>query len=61
MPEFRERHAARERRKAEELGPYVERALARRTPPREPGELPVVQAYRRDLVSGKGQYPAAGR
>src|SRR5439155_455387 len=28
MPEFKERHAARERRKAEELAPHVERALA---------------------------------
>src|SRR2546426_909300 len=54
MPEFKERHAARQRRKAEELAPYVERALARRTPPREPGELPVVQAYGRDLAGGGG-------
>src|SRR5437867_7723677 len=61
MPEFKERHAARERRKAEELAPHVERALGRRTPPREPGELPVVQAYGRDLVSGTGQYPTADR
>src|SRR5439155_1182851 len=61
MPEFKERHAARERRKAEELAPHVERALARRTPPREPGELPLVQAYGRDLVSGTGQYPTADR
>src|SRR5437867_1906783 len=61
MPEFKERHAARERRKAEELAPHVERALARRTPPREPGELPLVQAYGRDLVSGTRQYPTADR
>ena len=54
MPEFKDRHAARQRRKAEELAPYVERALARRTPPREPGELPVVQAYGRNLAGGGG-------
>src|SRR5437899_1141858 len=46
---------------AEALAPHVERALARRTPPREPGELPLVQAYGRDLVSGTGQYPTADR
>ncbi len=54
MPEFKDRHAARQRRKAEELAPYVERALARRTPPREAGELPVVQAYGRNLAGGGG-------
>src|SRR5437667_104970 len=59
MPEFKERHAGRQRRKAEELAPYVERALARRTPPREPGELPVVQAYGRNLAGGGGGvYPS---
>jgi alkanesulfonate monooxygenase SsuD/methylene tetrahydromethanopterin reductase-like flavin-dependent oxidoreductase (luciferase family) len=57
MPEFRERHEARQRRKAEELAPHVERALARRVPAPEPGELPVVQAYGRDLTSGGGVYP----
>jgi alkanesulfonate monooxygenase SsuD/methylene tetrahydromethanopterin reductase-like flavin-dependent oxidoreductase (luciferase family) len=56
MPEFKERHAVRQQRKAEELAPYVERALARRTPPRTVGELPVVSAYGRDLSSGTGQY-----
>src|SRR3989454_4367731 len=61
MPEFKERHAARERRKAGELGPPVEGALARRTAPREPGELPLGQAYGRDLVGGTGQYPTATR
>jgi len=54
MPEFKDRHAARQRRKAEELAAYVERALARRTPPREAGELPVVQAYGRNLAGGGG-------
>jgi alkanesulfonate monooxygenase SsuD/methylene tetrahydromethanopterin reductase-like flavin-dependent oxidoreductase (luciferase family) len=57
MPEFKERHAARERRKAEELAPYVERALARRRVPVPPAELPVVQAYGRDLTTGQTIYP----
>jgi len=57
MPEFKERHAARRRRKAEELAPYVERALARRTPGRDPAELPVVAAYGRNVTSGESTYP----
>src|SRR5207247_3566320 len=44
MPEFREREEARQRRKMEELAPHVERVLARRTPPPDPGEVPVVTA-----------------
>ena len=32
MPEFKEREAERERKKAEELAPYIEAALARRVP-----------------------------
>jgi alkanesulfonate monooxygenase SsuD/methylene tetrahydromethanopterin reductase-like flavin-dependent oxidoreductase (luciferase family) len=57
MPEFHDRHAARERAKAEALAPYVERALARRTSAPEPAELPVVQAYGRNVVSGESTYP----
>jgi hypothetical protein len=56
MPEFRERHDAQQRRKAEELAPYVERALARRVRVAEPADLPVVQAYGRDLTTGRGLY-----
>jgi alkanesulfonate monooxygenase SsuD/methylene tetrahydromethanopterin reductase-like flavin-dependent oxidoreductase (luciferase family) len=35
MPEFQERDAAHQRRKQERLAPAIERALARRAPPRE--------------------------
>ena len=61
MPEFKARHDARARRKAEELAPYVERALARRTPPPDPGDLPVVQAYGRNILSGEAMYPQPER
>jgi alkanesulfonate monooxygenase SsuD/methylene tetrahydromethanopterin reductase-like flavin-dependent oxidoreductase (luciferase family) len=57
MPEFRERDEARRQRKMEELAPHVERALARRTPPPDPGEVPVVHAYGRNLASGESLYP----
>ena len=61
MPEFRERHAERQRRKAEELAPYVERAMARRAPVRSVTEIPVVQAYGRDLTTGKTLYAGGER
>ncbi|RIL03025.1 MAG: LLM class flavin-dependent oxidoreductase [Proteobacteria bacterium] len=38
MPEFHERHDAHERRKQERLAPAMERALARRAPPRQAPE-----------------------
>ena len=44
IPEFAERHAERERRKREELAPYIEKALAR-IPPLETSEPEVVDAY----------------
>jgi alkanesulfonate monooxygenase SsuD/methylene tetrahydromethanopterin reductase-like flavin-dependent oxidoreductase (luciferase family) len=50
MPDFKERHAARERKKAEELAPYIEQALARRSVPAKPTDLPTVQPYGRDLT-----------
>ena len=59
MPEFRERHEARQRQKAEQLAPSIERALARRTVPPEPTELPTVRAYGRSLSSGASAYPKA--
>jgi alkanesulfonate monooxygenase SsuD/methylene tetrahydromethanopterin reductase-like flavin-dependent oxidoreductase (luciferase family) len=61
MPEFKERHAERQRRKAEALAPAVERALARRPPPPEPGKLPTVQAYGRNVITGESTYPGAER
>ena len=57
MPEFHDRHEARQRRKAAALAPHVERALARRTIPPEPAELPVVRAYGRNPSTGPTTYP----
>jgi alkanesulfonate monooxygenase SsuD/methylene tetrahydromethanopterin reductase-like flavin-dependent oxidoreductase (luciferase family) len=47
MPEFQERDAGRERRKAERLAPAIERALARKDWPRElaDDEIPAVTPY----------------
>jgi len=47
MPEFQEREAERERRKREELAPFVEAAMARkqRMPPLAEAEIPVHEAY----------------
>jgi alkanesulfonate monooxygenase SsuD/methylene tetrahydromethanopterin reductase-like flavin-dependent oxidoreductase (luciferase family) len=47
MPEFKEQEAARQRRKQEELAPFVEAALARkeRLPAPSDDEIPVYEAY----------------
>ncbi len=52
MPEFVERAAQRERRKAEELAPYIEKALARKKfmPPLADDEIPDVVALGRQIV-----------
>ena len=49
MPEFHEKEAERERRKAERLGPAIEAALARKRKlaPLAEGEIPSVKAYGR--------------
>jgi alkanesulfonate monooxygenase SsuD/methylene tetrahydromethanopterin reductase-like flavin-dependent oxidoreductase (luciferase family) len=60
MPEFKERHDDRRRRKAEALAPFVERALARRKTPPEPREVPLVQAYGRNVLGGETTYPKPG-
>jgi hypothetical protein len=46
LPEFAPKAAERERRKAEELAPYIEKALARkkRMPPIADADIPVVYA-----------------
>jgi alkanesulfonate monooxygenase SsuD/methylene tetrahydromethanopterin reductase-like flavin-dependent oxidoreductase (luciferase family) len=46
LPEFAAKTVAREKRKAEELAPYIERALARkkRMPPLADADIPVVHA-----------------
>jgi len=62
MPEFKERELARQRRKAEELAPYVEQAMARKRP--APGAPPIdeVHAYGRNIAEGGGgQYPSPPR
>jgi len=45
LPEFKERHAARAQRKAEELAPAVARALSLIPPLPEPAEVPPVDSY----------------
>jgi hypothetical protein len=49
MPEFHEKEAERERKKAEALAPFVEAALARKRtlPPIAESEIPAVKAYGR--------------
>ena len=52
MPEFHAREDARAKRKAEELAPYLEQALARkaRLSPLPDGEIPSFQAYGRTIT-----------
>jgi alkanesulfonate monooxygenase SsuD/methylene tetrahydromethanopterin reductase-like flavin-dependent oxidoreductase (luciferase family) len=52
MPEFVERRAERERRKAEELAPYLEKALARKQwmQPLADDEIPEIEALGRQIV-----------
>ena len=59
MPEFKEREEARARRKAEELAPFVEKAMARKKQVAADGKVAEVWAYGRNIAEGGGQYPAA--
>ena len=54
MPEFKERAAAREAKKAEELAPYIEAAMARKKPMEMPADdqLPTFPALGRSVVEG---------
>jgi hypothetical protein len=45
QPEFKERHAAHAKRKAEMLAPYVEQALARMPPLNPLTDVPVIDSY----------------
>jgi alkanesulfonate monooxygenase SsuD/methylene tetrahydromethanopterin reductase-like flavin-dependent oxidoreductase (luciferase family) len=45
MPDFKTRHDARERRKAEELAPYVEKAMARIPPLDQAAEVEPIESY----------------
>lgn len=60
MPEFREREAERARRKAQELAPYIERALARKKKAEALRDIPEVPAYGRNIAEGGGVYPTQG-
>jgi alkanesulfonate monooxygenase SsuD/methylene tetrahydromethanopterin reductase-like flavin-dependent oxidoreductase (luciferase family) len=59
MPEFKERDLARQRRKAEELAPFVEKAMARKKQNGARGKVAEVWAYGRNIAEGGGQYPPA--
>ncbi len=52
MPEFKERSDARERKKQEELAPYIEKALKRKTwmPPLADDEIPEIHALGRQII-----------
>ncbi|HAD25635.1 MAG TPA: LLM class flavin-dependent oxidoreductase, partial [Alphaproteobacteria bacterium] len=56
MPEFVEGREARERKKAEELAPYIEAALARKKymQPLADDEIPVVRASVAQAIVGQG-------
>lgn len=59
LPEFKERENARERRKAEELAPYIEKAMARKKQVEPARNLSEVWAYGRNIVEGGGGvYPS---
>ena len=60
MPEFHEREDARAKRKAEELAPYVEAALARkqRMAPIADADIPTVLAYGRMITDPGGAVSA---
>ena len=68
MPEFKEREAERERRKAEELAPYIEAALARKVPMQEleDADIPVFKSLGRQVSETSAneasiyERPAAG-
>ncbi len=45
QPDFKARHAARERKKQEELAPYVAKALERMPPLGSLGDVPTVESY----------------
>ena len=57
LPEFKAREQARQRRKAEELAPYIEKAMARKKKVAAARRLPEVTAYGRTIAEGSGPYP----
>jgi alkanesulfonate monooxygenase SsuD/methylene tetrahydromethanopterin reductase-like flavin-dependent oxidoreductase (luciferase family) len=61
LPEFRDRDPARQRRKAEELAPYIERAMTRKRQVERAGDIAEVRAYGRNIVDGSSQYRSASQ
>jgi alkanesulfonate monooxygenase SsuD/methylene tetrahydromethanopterin reductase-like flavin-dependent oxidoreductase (luciferase family) len=61
MPEFKEREQARARRKAVEMAPFVEKAMARKRQIEADGQVAEVWAYGRNIAEGGGRYPAPAR
>jgi alkanesulfonate monooxygenase SsuD/methylene tetrahydromethanopterin reductase-like flavin-dependent oxidoreductase (luciferase family) len=64
MPEFKERHAAHEKKKMEELAPYIEKAMKRKQymKPLADSEIPPVMALGRQIAeqaAAKGEATAA--
>jgi alkanesulfonate monooxygenase SsuD/methylene tetrahydromethanopterin reductase-like flavin-dependent oxidoreductase (luciferase family) len=53
LPEFKARGRIREQQKAEELAPFVRRALERRKTPAPAGDIPEVRAYGRTIAVAK--------
>lgn len=56
QPEFKEREQARQQRKAEELAPYIEQALARKKQVPPVPDAAEVHAYGRNIADGGGVY-----
>ncbi len=56
MSEFKEHEEERERKKLEELAPYLEKAMERKTwmRPLDDAEIPVVESYGRTISANPG-------
>jgi alkanesulfonate monooxygenase SsuD/methylene tetrahydromethanopterin reductase-like flavin-dependent oxidoreductase (luciferase family) len=56
MPQFKEGEAERDRRKQQELAPYIEQAMERKQfmAPLSDDEIPVLRAYGRDIIEREG-------
>jgi alkanesulfonate monooxygenase SsuD/methylene tetrahydromethanopterin reductase-like flavin-dependent oxidoreductase (luciferase family) len=56
MPRFKEGEDEREQRKREELAPYIEEAMQRKRfmAPLADDEIPVIEAYGRDIIEREG-------
>jgi alkanesulfonate monooxygenase SsuD/methylene tetrahydromethanopterin reductase-like flavin-dependent oxidoreductase (luciferase family) len=61
MPEFKAREDAHARRKAEELAPFMEKAMARKRKVQADGDVAEVRAYGRNIAEGGSQYSAPAR